>query len=127
MSHAIPIDGSHKGDVRLHRNLLNDPIFTDKPAAWLKIWIYIQIAANWCESIFRPHRGEPTIVPAGAFITSLEKLATHTGLDKEHARRCLDYLERTQRVTLRRTHQWTMVNVVNWAAYQHAEEEADHT
>ena len=66
-------------------------------------------------------------------ITSLEKLGTHAGLSKEHARRCLDYLGRTQNATLERTHQYTMISVMNWATYQqvgedtqHAEHHADH-
>ena len=47
-------------------------------------------------------------------------------LRKEHARRCLEYLERTHSVTLQRTHHYTIVSVVNWAAYQHSEDEAQH-
>jgi hypothetical protein len=54
-------------------------------------------------------------------------LGTHAGLSKEHARRCLDYLERTQTVTLWRTHHWTRITIVNWATYQHSDEEVDHT
>ena len=66
------------------------------------------------------------MVPAGSLITSLEKLGTHAGLSKEHARRCLDYMERTHSVTLQRTHHWTMITIVNWAAYQQSEDDAHH-
>ena len=130
---ATPIDGSGKGYIYLHRKLLDNPLFKDKPAAWFKIWIFILLRANWRESTFRPRQGESIAVPAGSLVTSLEKLGTHAALTKEHARRCLDYLERTHAVTLRRTHHWTMITVVNWAAYQqsdgeehHAEHHADH-
>lgn len=122
----MPIDRSNKGYVRLYRNLLDDPIFRDKPPGWLKIWIYIQLRANWRESEFRPRQGETITVPAGSLITSLEKLATHAALSKEHARRCLDYLVRTHAVTLRTTHHWTMITIVNWAVYQQSDDDGHH-
>lgn len=124
---ATPIDGSTKGYIRLHRKLLDHPLFTYKPIAWLKIWLYILPRANWRESEFRPRQGESIVVPAGSLVTSLEKLATHAALTKEHARRCLDYLVRIHTVTLQTTHHWTMVNIVNWAAYQQSDDDKHHT
>jgi hypothetical protein len=124
---TTPIDGSGKGYIRLYRQLLEHPLFKDKPAAWFKIWVYILMRANWRESVFRPREGEGIVVPAGSLVTSLEKLGTHAGLSKEHARRCLDYLERTRSVTLQRTHHWTMITIANWAAYQQSDDDADHT
>src|ERR1700719_2563045 len=124
---TTPIDGSGRGYIRLHRKLLEHPLFKDKPAAWLKIWLYILMRANWRESAFRPRQGECVVVPAGSLITSLEKLGTHAGLSKEHARRCLDYLERTHSVTLQRTHHWTMITIVNWAVYQQSDDYESHT
>jgi hypothetical protein len=126
MNATTPIDGGGKGYIRLHRKLLENPLFRNKPAAWLKIWIYILLRVNWRDSVFRPRQGEPVRVPAGSMITSLEKLGTHAGLSKEHARRCLDYLERTHSATLERTHQYSMINVTNWDAYQQIEGEAQH-
>jgi hypothetical protein len=126
MRAATPIDGSGKGYVLLHRKLLDNHLFKHKPAAWLKIWIFILLRADWRESLFRPGQGKPIVVPAGSLITSLEKLGTHAALTKEHARRCLDYLERTQSVTLQRTHHWTMITVVNWASCQQREDEPQH-
>ena len=127
MSAAMPIDGAGKGYIRIFRKMLDHPLFTDKPAAWFKIWMFILLRANWRESVFRPRQGDPITVPAGSMVTSLEKLGTHAALSKEHARRCLDYLERTHAVTLRTTHNWTMITVSNWAAYQQSEDEAQHT
>ena len=126
MSRPSPIDGSNTGYVRLHRKLLDNPLFRDKPEGWFKIWIYILLRANWKESLFRPRQGDPLSVPAGSLVTSLEKLGTHAGLSKEHARRCLDYLEKAHVVTLQTTHQWTMINVTNWTTYQQSEEGAQH-
>jgi hypothetical protein len=124
---ATPIDGSNKGYIRLHRKLLDHPLFSEKPIAWLKIWLYILLRVNWRESEFRPRQGESFVVPAGSMVTSLEKLATHAMLSKEHARRCLDYLVRTHAVTLQTTHHWTMVTVVNWAIYQQSDDDEHHT
>jgi hypothetical protein len=126
MNTSAPIDGSGKGYIRVHRKLLEHPLFKNKPPAWLKIWLYILLRANWRESVFRPRQGESIVVPAGSLITSLEKLGTHAALSKEHARLCLDYLERTHSVTLQRTHHWTMITIVNWAAYQQADDDAHH-
>jgi hypothetical protein len=126
MSAAVSIDGSGKGYVRLYRKMLDNPLFTDKPAGWFKIWIFILLRANWQETVFYPRQGEPLTVPPGSLVTSLEKLGTHASLSKEHARRCLDYLERTHAVTLRRTHHWTMITIVNWATYQRSADELQH-
>lgn len=127
MSATTPIDGAGKGYIRVHRKLLEHPLFKDKPPSWLKIWFFILLRANWRSSVFRPRQGESIEVPAGSLITSLEKLGTHAGLSKEHARRCLDFLERTHSVTLQRTHHWTMITIVNWATYQQVDDEAHHT
>jgi hypothetical protein len=123
---ATSIDGSGKGYIRLHRKLLENPIFTSKPPEWFKIWIFILLRANWRESTFHPRQGESIIVPAGSLVTSLEKLGTHAALSKEHARRCLDYLVRTHTITLETTHHWTKITIVNWAAYQQSEDDAHH-
>jgi hypothetical protein len=126
MSTPTPIDGSGKGYIRLYRKMLDNPLFRNKPASWFKIWIYILLRVNWRESVFHPRRGESMVVPAGSLVTSLEKLGTHAALSKEHARRCLEYFERTRSVTLVRTHHWTMITIVNWAVYQQSDEEAHH-
>jgi hypothetical protein len=44
------LDGTRKSYIRLHRKLLDHSLFKDKPVAWLKIWIYILLRANWRES-----------------------------------------------------------------------------
>jgi len=123
---ATSIDGSGKGYIRLHRKLLENPIFTSKPPEWFKIWIFILLRANWRESTFHPRQGESIIVPAGSMVTSLEKLGTHAALSKEHARRCIDYLVRTHSITLETTHHWTKITILNWATYQQFEDEEHH-
>jgi hypothetical protein len=72
MSTTTPIDGSGKGYIRLHRKLLEHPLFKDKPVAWLKIWLYILMRANWRESEFHPRQGESIVVPAGSLIHRLK-------------------------------------------------------
>jgi len=124
---TTPIDGSGKGYICLHRKLLEHPLFKDKPLAWLKIWIFILLRANWRASVFHPREGESIVVPPGSLVTSLEKLGTHAGLSKEHARRCLDYMERTHTVTLQRTHHYTMITITNWEVYQQVGNPASHT
>ena len=42
---ATPIDGSTKGYIRLHRKLLDNPLFTEKPITWLKIETALNAAA----------------------------------------------------------------------------------
>jgi len=123
MSQSIDV----KGYVRIYRKMLENPLFTDKPAEWFKLWIMILLRVNWRPSVFRPHAGESVEIPAGSMVTSLEKLA-HTGeLTKEQARKCLDYLERTHVITLQRTHHWTKISVLNWRTYQQVDDAPEHT
>jgi hypothetical protein len=57
-------------------------------------------------------------IPAGSFITSYATAATECSLSVQQIRDAFAHLERTQFATYRRTHRWTLVTVVNWAAYQ---------
>ena len=116
-----------KGYVRIYRKMLENPIFTGKPAEWFKLWIMILLRVNWRPSVFRAHAGGPIDISAGSMVTSLEKLA-HTGnTTREQARKCLDYLERTHMITLQRTHHWTKITVLNWSTYQQVNDALEHT
>ena len=57
MSKAQSIDGGAKGYVRTYRKMLENPLFTGKPAEWFKLWILILLRVNWRPSVFHPHAG----------------------------------------------------------------------
>src|ERR1700674_2192738 len=125
MSEAIPIDGGARGYVRFYRKLIDSPLFTDKPAAWLKIWIFILLRVNYRACVWRPQHGKPVTVPAGSMVTSVEKLATVAATSRQSTRSFLNWAQATGTVTIRTTNHWTMISVTNWGTYQQLSQGAE--
>jgi hypothetical protein len=114
------------GYIRLYRKLLANPIWTQLAPAVLKVAIYFLLRAG-----YRPtqwYDGARTVhIPAGAFITSYDRVARDCKLSKQQVRDAFTHLSGTHFATYRRTHRWTLVIVCNWASYQASVDGAEHT
>jgi hypothetical protein len=114
------------GYIRLHRRLLQNPIWTQLAPAVLKVAIYFLLRAN-----YRPaqwYDGSSSVdIPAGSFITSYAHAAKDCAISVQQVRDAFGHLFRTQFATYRRTHRWTLVTVVNWSGYQASPDDAEHT
>jgi hypothetical protein len=105
------------GYIFLYRRLLENPLWHQLPAEWLKVWIGILLRAN-----FKPTKwwdGKQQIdIPAGAFVTSIEKLAGFCKVTPKQIRGTLNYLERAGMVARRRAGTYSVLVVENWDTYQ---------
>ncbi len=100
-----------QGWIKLHRKIMEWEWWDDFNV--LRLWIYILLMANHTA---RSWHG--ITVPAGTFITSLDKLAAGTKLTVNEVRTALDKLKACANITCRVTNKYQAVSVVNWAAYQ---------
>jgi hypothetical protein len=114
---AVSLPARGPGWIKLWRKLLDNPLFTQKPHAWLHVWMTILLKANWRDGVF--FDGTRKIpVPAGSWVTSAEKLAANTRTSRATIRCCLEFLQTTNSITITTTKRWSMLTVTNWAVYQ---------
>ena len=109
------------GYVRLHRRLLQNPIWTQLAPAVLKVAIYFIARANWKPGQW--YDGASTVqIPAGSFITSYASAAKACNLSVKQIRGAFNHLFRAQFAAYQRAQtgaqRWTLVTVINWSAYQ---------
>jgi hypothetical protein len=110
------------GYILLHRQLLENPIWTQMPAEHFKVWIGILMRANYKPSKWWD--GSTQIdIPAGAFICSLDTLAQFCHVSISQVRSTIKYLEMTHAIARRTTHRHTLLTVTNWSIYQSAAED----
>ena len=105
------------GYVRLHRRLLQNPIWTQLTPAVLKVAVYFLLRANY-KSVEWYDGARTETIPAGSFVTSYASAAAACSLSVQQVRDAFAHLKRTHFATYRRTPRWTLVTVVNWATYQ---------
>jgi len=105
------------GYIRVYRSLLDHPLWTTVPDAWLRVALAILLRANWRPVSLASAEGEIRLQP-GSLLTSSEKLAELSRTSRQQVRDALAYLESTGFITSRRTNRYTVITVSNWATYQ---------
>lgn len=107
-----------KGWIKVHRRLVQNPLWAHLPAEWLKVWIGILFRANLEVSSYFDGSHEVHMKP-GSLITSAEKLALYCNVTVKQVRGTLDYLERAGMVARSRASRYSVLSICNWGAYQH--------
>lgn len=110
-------NGSFNGFIKLHRSVLNDPIWAQLPDAWLRVFLAILLIANW-----KPHSwfdGErKVLIPAGSLVTSRDSMCGIARVTSKQYRRAIQYLTKTEFLEQKTTKRYTILTVRNWAVYQ---------
>lgn len=113
----MPGPDKTSGYILLHRKLIENPLWLQFPPEWLKTWVGILLLAN-----YRPSRwwdGKQHIdIPAGGFVTSIERLAEHCKVTPKQIRGTLAYLERAGMVARIRAGRYSVLIIENWDTYQ---------
>ncbi|WP_290451162.1 hypothetical protein [Faecalibaculum rodentium] len=99
------------GWIKLHRKMTYWEWYTDVPTKTL--FIHLLLTAN-----SKPGKWRGIDVPAGAKITSREKLSKETGLSQRQVRTALSHLESTNEVTKSTTSTYTLIQLTNYEKYQ---------
>jgi hypothetical protein len=105
------------GYIRLHRALLEHPIFAQLTPTVLKVWIGCLLRANWRES--RWYDGQNQVpIPAGAFAFSQDTLSKFCGVSRQELRTALNHLLNLRSITIRSTKRYSLLVIENWSTYQ---------
>lgn len=113
-----------RGWIKLHRKLLDNPIFKDSEAVHL--FNYFLLKANYEKKSFLFNK-RPMVVERGQLITGLRQIHKDTGISTGKIRRRLELLATTQIITHQTTHQFSIVTICNYNEYQDRENESQHT
>lgn len=106
-----------KGWIKLDRNLLDHPLWKEKPFSKGQAWIDILFLVEWKARYVRIGGKKRKVNPGQCWIT-LNTLALRWGWSKETVRRFLKRLERDGSVSLSVTEGGTRLTVENWREYQ---------
>jgi len=97
------------GAILLARQIIDSEIFKEKPADWLKIWLYILCRVNWYP-VSNYDVGE-------AFLT-VQGIADATNTSKDQVKRALIYLRKTHALRTTKSTRGFKVKVVNYSRFQ---------
>jgi hypothetical protein len=103
------------GYIKLYRDLLNNSI-AQKPN-YLAVWVYILLSANHRDN-YTIINGEKTLIEAGSFIGSLQKIAKYFGISINTVKYIVDYFEHDKMLYTNRTPNYTIFKVLNWDNFQ---------
>lgn len=105
------------GYIKLHRQLLENPIWTQLSATALKVWIGCLLRANWKPSKWYDGSAQVEF-PAGASIFSQDSLSKLCRVSRQELRTALAHLVNLGFVTMRSTNQYSLLVIENWTTYQ---------
>ena len=108
----------NNGWIKLHRSLLDWEWYDDANVKIL--FLHCLFMANHKDKNYRG-----TLVKRGTFLTGRELLAEQTGLTVRQVRTALTKLESTSELTIKSSSKGTVVEVVNYHAYQGSDQQND--
>lgn len=111
------------GWIKLHRELLYNPIVKRPVYAWL--WIVLLLKANHKEDKLM-WNGGVLIVKEGQFVTGRKELSKESGIPPTTVERILDYLESEHQIEQQKTTKYRLITIVNWKDYQKADTTSDN-
>lgn len=99
------------GYIRVDRKILDWEWYKDNNTK--NLFFHLLLKANWKDGNFMGNT-----IPRGTFVTSLQKLATETGMSIREIRTALEHLKTTGEVTCKTTNRYSMVTITNYEYYQ---------
>lgn len=102
----------HRGYVKNYRKKIDDWEWFTVPLT-AHFFEYCNLKANHKMGSFMGVK-----IPAGTFVSSLEKMAQGTGLTIQQVRTAIKNLKSTQDITQRTTSRYSIITVNNWKKYQ---------
>ena len=107
-----------EGFIYLHRKMLDWEWYDDINTC--RVFLHCLFKANW-----RPCKWHGVDIEAGQFITSLQTLASETGLSVRQIRTALEHLISTGEVTSKSHSKYRIITVNNWDRYQVLDKQSD--
>ena len=97
--------------IKLHRKFLEWEWYRNEHTK--NLFIHCLLKANWKESKF-----EGNVIQRGSFVSSIDILASETGLTSDEVRTAIKHLIFTGEITKQSTNKYTVFSVVNYDLYQ---------
>jgi hypothetical protein len=111
---------SNQGWIKLHRKLLESPIFKDSQAVHL--WLHILLKANHKDGQFLI--GNTMVdIKRGQMLTGRKALAKETGINESKIRRLLNLYEIDSKVTIKKTTKYSIISITNYDLYQESDQQ----
>lgn len=104
-------ENKKKNNIVLWRSIMDWEYYTDLPTCHL--FLHCLMKANYTEKQWRG-----LTIERGQFITSIRKLAGHTGLTEKQVRTSLNKLKRAHCVAQLATPNYSVITVLNYDKYQ---------
>jgi uncharacterized phage protein (TIGR02220 family) len=113
-----------QGWLKLHRELIDKPIWIESTPEQKTIFITLLMMANHKENEWE-WQGERYIVKPGQFITSLDSIVKKSGhgISIQNARTALKRFEKYGFLTNQSTNKNRLITIVNWGLYQDSNDE----
>ena len=114
---------SSVGFIKLHRRLKDSDVFADSEL--FHIFSFCLLEAAW-EPIDKPVGNKVVSLKVGQFITGRKKISRTTGIKESKIYRCLNTLEKLNIIEQQKTTKYSIISIVNWSKYQHAEQQTNN-
>lgn len=109
------------GWVKLHRKILDDPVWTTATSDQKAVLITILLLANH-EAKQWVWGGQKFNVLPGQFVTSLSSLASLAGVSPKSVRSAISRFEKLNFLANKSAKTGRLITVINWLAYQNCKE-----
>lgn len=110
---------SNQGWIKLHRELMDKPIWISSTPEQKSILITLLMMANYYENEWE-WQGEQYIAKPGEFVTSLQSIVNNAGkgISIQNVRTALNRFEKYGFLTSKSTNKNRLITIVNWELYQ---------
>lgn len=112
-----------KGWIKLHRQLLDNPI--SKKPAWSWLWVVLLLKVNH-ENKKTIWNGKDTEIKSGQFITGRKILSEETGIPETTIERILKYLENGHQIGQQKYNKYRLITILKWKEYQSVDIKSDN-
>ncbi len=105
------------GWVKIHRKILDDPLWAQMPCAYFRVAFVMLVKANHAPRKWFDGRVE-VLIPRGALITSRPSMCADARVTPRQYRDAMACLEQVGYLTSKRTNRYTTVTITNYEGYQ---------
>jgi len=113
---------SNQGWIKLHRKLLESPIFKDSQAVHL--WLHLLLRVNHKEGKHLVGNQMVTI-PRGSLLTGRKSLAKDTGIQESKIERLLKLFKNEQQIEQQSFTKYRLISITNYESYQVSEQQTN--
>lgn len=111
-----------EGWIKLHRKLLENPLWTSEPFTRGQAWVDLLVLANHKDSFFYK-RGNKIDVKRGQLARSVVELSDRWKWSRSKVNNFLKQLEKEQQVIQQKSNVTQLVTIINYDCYQEKEQQ----